>query len=243
MLWKQVLTYRDDLNIIGKSFQDHLDNLVMSFGRLREYNLKMKPRKCVFFQKEVPFLGKLATTEGIAVDPNKVKAVTNWPIPTYRREVESFLGFVNYHRTHIKEYAHIASPLYGLTGPKATFHWEDKHQQAFDALVEALVCAPVLAYPNSQDTFILDTDASDTAIRAELLQLQEGEERVVSYGSFSLTLAQRNYCTTRKELLAVLRFTREYQHYLLGQRFTVHTDHSSLTWLMHFKNAEGMLAR
>ena len=176
----------------------------------------MKPRKCFFFQKEVPFLGKLATTEGIAVDPNKVKAVTNWPIPTCQREVESFLGFANYHRTHIKEYAHIASPLYGLTGPKATFHWEDKHQKAFDALVEALVCAPVLAYPNSQDTFILDTDASDTAIRAELLQLQEGEERVVSYGSFSLTLAQRNYCTTRKELLAVLRFTREYRHYLLG---------------------------
>ena len=243
MLWKQVLTYLDDLNVIGKSFQDHLDNLVMSFGRLREYNLKMKPRKCFFFQKEVPFLGKLATTEGIAIDPNKVKAVTNWPIPTCRREVESFLGFANYHRTHIKEYAHIASPLYGLTGPKATFHWEDKHQQAFDALVEALVCAPVLAYPNSQDTFILDTDASDTAIGAELLQLQEGEERVVSYGSFSLTPAQRNYCTTRKELLAVLRFTREYRHYLLGRRFIVRTDHSSLTWLMRFKNAEGMLAR
>ena len=105
----------------------------------------MKPCKCFFFQKEVPFLGKLATTEGIAVDPNKVKALTNWPIPTYPREVESFLGFANYHQTHIKENTHIASPLYGLTGPKETFHCEDKHQQAFDTLVEALVCAPVLA--------------------------------------------------------------------------------------------------
>ena len=101
-------------------------------------------------------------------------------------------------RTHIKEYAHIAGPLYALTGPKATFVWEEKHQQAFDALVEALVCAPVLAYPNSKDTFILDTDASDTAIGAQLLQLQEGEERVISYGSFSLTPAQRNYCTTQE---------------------------------------------
>ena len=197
----------------------------------------------LLFPKGIPFLGKLATTEGIAVDPNKVKAVTNWPIPTCQREVEFFLGFANYHRTHIKKYAHIAGLLYGLTGPKATFHWEDKHQQAFDAFIEALVCVPVLAYPNSQDTFILDTNASDTAIRAELLQLQEGEERVISYGSFGLTLAQRNYCTTRKELLAVLRFTRAYRHYLLGRRFIVRTDHSSLTWLMHFKNAEGMLAR
>ena len=70
--WSLVLTYLDDLNVIGKSFRDHLDNLVMSFGRLREYNLKMKPRKC-FFQKEVPFPGKLATTEGRAIDPNKSK--------------------------------------------------------------------------------------------------------------------------------------------------------------------------
>ena len=174
MLWKQILTYLDYLNVIGKSFQDHMDNLIMSFERLREYNLKLKPRKCFFFQKKVPFLGKLATTEGIAIDPNKVKAVTNWPIPTCTRDVESFLGFANYHRTHIKEYANIAGPLYTLTGPKATFVWEDKHQQAFDALVEALVCAPVLAYPNSMDTFILDTDVSDTAIGAELLKLQGG---------------------------------------------------------------------
>ena len=127
MLWKQILTYLDDLNVIGKSFQDHMDNLIMSFERLREYNLKLKLCKCFFLQKEVAFLGKLATTEAIAIDPNKVKAVTNWPNPTCRRDVEFFLGFANYHQTHIKEYAHIAGPLYTLTGPKATFVWEDKH--------------------------------------------------------------------------------------------------------------------
>ena len=90
--------------------------------------------------------------------------------------------------------------------------------------------------------FILDTDASDTATGADLLQLQEGEERVISYGSFSLTPAQRNYCTTRKELLALIQFTREYHHYLLGRKFLAQTDHSSLMWLMRFRNAEGMLA-
>ena len=243
MLWKEILTYLDDLNVIGTSFRNHLNNLVMSFDRLREYCLKLKPRKCIFFQKEVPFLGKLATTKGIAIDPSKVKAITTWPEPTCRKEVESFLGFANYHRNHIKDYAAMAGPLYQLTGPKAEFHWDDIHQEAFDALKEALTCAPVLAYPNSRDIFILDTDASDTAIGAELLQFQEGEERVISYGSFSLLPSQRNYCTTKKELLAVLRFTREYRHYLLGRKFLIRTDHSSLTWLMRFRNAEGMLAR
>ena len=157
MLWKQVLTYLDDLNVLGRNFKDHLSNLVQSFERLRKYNLKLKPRKCHFFQKEVPFLGRLATTQGIAIDPNKIKVVLEWPAPTNKREVESFLGFANYHRCHIKEYAKLAGPLYELTGPKSPFHWDTVHEEAFAALKESLVSAPVLAYPNAQDMFILDT--------------------------------------------------------------------------------------
>ena len=95
MLWKQVLTYLDDINILGKDYKDHLGN-IKSFECLGKYNLKLKPQKCMFFQKEVPFLGKLATTKGIGVDPKKIEAVTQWLPPTSHKEV-SFLGFVNYH--------------------------------------------------------------------------------------------------------------------------------------------------
>ena len=103
--------------------------------------------------------------------------------------------------------------------------------------------APVLAYPNSEDLFILDTDASNHAIGAELLQVQNGVERLIDFVSFVLDSAQRNYCITRKEILAVVRFTRHFKHYLLGRRFTLRTDHNSLLWLMGFKNIEGQLAR
>ena len=174
MLWKQILTYLVDLNVLGRSFKDHLGNLIQSFDPLRKYNLMLKPHKCISFQKEVPFLGKLATTKGIGVDPKKIEAVINWPPPTDCREVESFLGFANYHQNHIKEYAKLACPLYELTGPKASFCWDVPQQEAFEVLKSALVSAPVLAYPNSTDMFILDTDASDTAIGVQLLQLQEG---------------------------------------------------------------------
>ena len=77
--------------------------------------------------------------------------------------------------------------------------------------------APVLAYPNSEDLFILNTDASNHAIEAELLQLQNGVERLIGFGSFVLDSVQRNYRTTRKEQLVVVRFTRHFKHYLLGQ--------------------------
>jgi hypothetical protein len=91
--------------------------------------------------------------------------------------------------------------------------------------------------------FVLDTDASDVVIGAVLSQEQDGELRVISYASNSLSVAQRNYCTTRKELLAVVHYTSHFRHYLLGRPFVVRTDHGSLMWLLRFKQINGQLAR
>ena len=102
---------------------------------------------------------------------------------------------------------------------------------------------PVLAYPLPNEKFILDTDASDTGIGAVLSQKQSGEEKVVAYASRSLTKAERNYCTTRKELLALVFFVKHFRHYLYGQQFLVRTDHQALKWLFKFKEPEGQLAR
>ena len=89
------------------------------------------------------------------MDPEKIKAVMEWPVPQNRRDVESLIGFVNYHRDHIKDFANIAAALYELTGPKSKFEWTERHQHAFETLQNCLVCAPVLAYPNSRDPFHL----------------------------------------------------------------------------------------
>ncbi len=124
--------------------------------------------------------------------------------------LESFLGFANYHREHMRGYRGMAAPLYELSGPSVLFEWTGKHQEAFEAIKKALTEAPCLSYPQPEGTFILDTDASDVAIGAELSQLQDGKERVVAYASIGLAKPQRRYCTTRKELLAVVMFTRHF---------------------------------
>ena len=123
MTWKEVLTYLDDINILRTGFEDHLKNLRKVFECFQENNLKLKPRKCKFFQTKVPFLGKLMTRDGLAVDPRKIEAVVSWSIPKSKRDVESFLGFVNYHHHHIKDYANLAAPLYSVTGKKVEFEW------------------------------------------------------------------------------------------------------------------------
>ena len=243
LTWNQILAYLDDVIVLGKGFTDQIVNLRTTFDRFRQYNLKLKPKKCSLFRREVTFLGKLVSAAGISVNPENVDKVKKWPVPNCAKDVERFLGFVNYHREHIKEYAHTAQCLYKLTQKKAIFEWNQEQQASFDRLIESLVSAPILVYPNAHDRFILDADASNECIGAELIQIQDGAERVVSYGSFVLTPEQRKYCTTRKELLAVVRFTRQFRHYLLGRKFLIRTDHNSLTWLLRFKNANGQLAR
>ena len=242
MLWKEVLAYLDDIFVLGKSFKGHLLNIRKALLRLKKYNLKLKPQKCILFQTEVTFLGRLFGQNGISIDPGKIEPVKKWPVPRNIQELQSFLGFVNYHRDHIKDFAVMTESLYDLTWKKknkSPTEWTDEHDKAFENVKDILINAPVLAFPRPDDTFILDTDASNSAIGAVLSQVQFGEEKVICYGSFSLTPAHRKYCTTRKELLAVVRFAEQYKHYLLGGHFYVRTDHNSLAWLMRFKNIEG----
>ena len=107
-----------------------------------------------------------------------------------------------------------------------------------------LTSAPLLALPDWSRPFIVNTDASDTGIGAILSQVQaDGEEHVVSYASRLLTKAERNYCVTRKELLAVVTFLHHFRQYLIGAKFIIHTGHGALIWLQSFKSPEGQLAR
>ena len=243
LIWVSVIVYLDDVNVIGKTFHENLANLRVVLSRFRKYGLKLKPRKCVLFKRETAFLGRRVDGAGVHVTDDHVRALVEWPEPTRRKQVEQFLGFVNYHRGFIQDLAKITAPLYELTGPKARWKWGDEQAKAFADLKKIMVTAPVLACPRAEDPFILDTDASDFAIGAVLSQLQDGKERPVSFASKVLNSAQRAYCTTRKELLAVVVFTRHFRHYLLGRVFVIRTDHASLVWLMRFKHPCGQLAR
>ena len=243
LIWEAVIVYLDDINVLGQTFEETLENLRKVLERFRAHGLKLKPRKCALSRREVVFLGRLINEKGVQMVDDHIKAVQDWPVPKNRKDVEKFLGFINYHRRFLVGLAGKTQHLYELTGPKAKWQWAAKHEKAFQQLRQAMVEAPVLALPNAYDPFILDTDASDVAVGAELSQLQDGVERPVAFASKVLQSAQVKYCTTRKELLAVVVFTKQFRHYLLGRSFTIRTDHASLVWLLNFKSPGGQLAR
>ena len=242
--WSSCLVYIDDVIIVGRSFSEHLQNLQAVFERLQLANLKLQPSKCVFFQKEVKFLGHIVSEKGVAADPEKTNKVASWPVPSSKLEVQRFLGLANYYRRFIRDFASIAKPLHRLTEKTADFRWSQECQAAFERLRRCLVSAPILAFPDFSRPFIVDTDASGDGIGAVLSQEQpDGTERVVAYASRVLTKAERRYCVTRQELLAVVVFLQHFRPYLLGRHFTLRTDHGSLVWLRNFKEPEGQLAR
>ena len=108
---------------------------------------------------------------------------------------------------------------------------------------EPLMNEPLLIYPDMKEEFILDTDASGFGVGGVLSQIRNGQERVVAYASFGLRLTQKNYCTTKRELLAVVSMIHHFRHYLWGRKFKLRTDHASLRLLINFRDAEGMVAR
>ena len=242
LTWEEVIVYLDDVIVLGTNFTDSLEALRKVFLRFRKFSLKLKPKKCQFFKRQVEFLGKLVDETGVSISPDKLEAVKNWPVPTDCKQLQSFLGFMNYHRDHIRNFAKVSADLYALTQAK-TFNWTDRHQVCFEKLKELAISSEVLAYPSPDGLMVLDCDASGTQIGAELSQVQDGVLRPICYASHVLMKQHRKYCTTRLELLAVVKFCRQFRHYLLGRFFLIRTDHNSLVWLTRFKYIEGQLAR
>ena len=237
------LIYLDDVLVYSRTFRDHLDHLRLVFDRFREAGLKLKPKKCHFGQKSVKFLGHVISKDGVQPDPDKIKAIKEYPVPRRVKDVRAFLGLANYYRKFVRDFSKIAGPLHDLTKKALKFRWTDECQAAFERLKSALIQAPILGYPDFTLPFDLYVDASDEALGMVLGQVQNGREVVISYSGRKLLPAEKNYSVTEREALAVVAGIKYFQPYVYGRRFTVHTDHNAVRWLMGIKEPTGRLAR
>lgn len=208
-----------------------------------EAGLKLHPDKCCFMRRELEFLGHKIGGEGISTLEEKVQAVKDWPTTTNLRELKSFIGLASYYRRFVRGFSCIAAHLFRLQQKDSDFAWTSDCEQAFSCLKKALTESPILTPPDPNLLFILDTDASDVGMGAVLSQMGPEGEKVVAYFSRTFNKAERRYCVTRRELLAIVRAISHFKYYLCGLPFTIRTDHAALQWLMSFKEPEGQIAR
>ena len=227
-----VYSYIDDIIIFSPDEETHLKHLREVLSRLRKAGLYAKLEKCLFFVTTIDFLGYRISTSGIGMDPNKVSAITEWPVPSNTKDVQSFIGFANYYRRFIPNFAKIAHPLHCLLKKNTPFRWSKDAQSAFDFLKSAFTSAPILSFPDRSLQFLVETDASNFAIGAVLSQVSPTDSKVhpVAYYSRSLTPPERNYAIYDKELLAIVSSLENWRHFLKGSSipFKIYSDHRNL---------------
>jgi len=174
--------------------------------------------------------------------PDKIQALKDWPTPHCITDVRAFLGLASYYRKFVKGFATIAERLTALNKKMVRYSWTPQAQDAFERLKQALIDVTSLAFPVPYLPCTLDTDASEVAIGAVLSQKIDGEEHPIAFFSRAMNPLQKQYCATRRELLAVISALQHFRHYLIGNKVILRTDHYSLKWLKTFKIPEGIMA-
>ncbi|SJK99609.1 uncharacterized protein ARMOST_02917 [Armillaria ostoyae] len=227
----KVTIYLDDILIFTKDLDEHRRIVRRVLQKLRENKLFLKAEKCEFEVLETEYLGVIISEGQVRMDPVKLAGIAEWPTPTKKKELQSFLGFTNFYRKFIKNYSKVVRALTQLTG-NAEWTWGATQNQAFQQLKKQMAEDVILAIPTPDRRFRVEADASNGAVGAVLSQEQEGKWRPVAFMSKALTATERNYEIYDKELLAIMLALSEWRHYLMGalEDVEIWTDHQNLQY-------------
>ena len=235
------VVYLDDILIYSSDPADHWRHVREVLQRLKDYQLYVNLKKCQFATTEVEFLGFVVSTEGVRMDEERIRTIKEWPTPETYRELQVFLGFVNFYRRFIYRYSKIAGPLTGLLkgskgGKKSgPFEWPESAALAFRHLRDIFTSAPLLIHYDPKKKVRLETDASNFAVAGILSQQDdEGNWRPVAFMSRKMIPAEQNYETHDQELLAIVQSFKTWRHYLEGSPHTIEvwSDHNNLRGFM-----------
>ena len=261
--------YLDDVLCYSKTFEQHVQDLEKVLVRLREKGIKLRAHKCHFAKRKVRYLGRMISEEGYELDPADTEALDKFRTPPRNiGELRSLLGFIGYYRSYVRDFSRRVKPLYDMLKGKVTkstkgdkgtksgqsynarekIEWKEEHQKILEEMIDYLKSPKVMAFANFDMPFFMNCDASNDGLGAVLYQKQDGEDRVISYASRTLSDAEKNYHmhSGKLEFLALKwAITDRFSDYLrhVGEvPFKVYTDNNPLTYVLSTAklNAVGM---
>lgn len=238
--------YQDDVSVMSDSWEEHLYHLKVVLQRLRDAGLTVRAQKCQFGGREVTYLGYKVGCGKIRPVEAKVTSILEWPIPLNKKQVQSFLGLINYYRRFIPNFSERAAPLTDLCKKAAPDKvvWTRKCQEAFDGLKQDLVKAPILSPPDYSWQFTVQVDASERGVGAVMAQEDKnGDMHPIIFLSRKLLPRERAYATIEKECLAIVWALNKLQPYLMGTKFCVQSDHNPLSFLDKMKGNNARILR
>ena len=220
--------YIDDVAIFSSTWEEHIEHVSIVLNKLEANGYTVNPAKCHWGVAEVEWMGHLITRDGLKPWPKKVEGIVNIAQPQSLKQLRAFIGMVNFYRDFWKKRADIMAPLTALMKvPRKEFlkHWTDEHTKAFKATKAMIAEDVLLAYPDPNKLFVIETDASDYQLGAIGYQ----DNQPVFMWSRKLSKAQRNYSTPDKEAACIVEVLYTYRSMLFGSPIEIHTDHLNLT--------------
>lgn len=239
-----VLGYLDDVIVATRNFEDHVDVLGRTLQAHEEAGLKLRASKTLLFRESVQYLGYQVSSQGIGMVKGYVDKVLDWPVPRTSKELRSFLGFVTYYRSFIKDFSNLTCEMHSVRS-KDRLEWTPVMDEKFKLLKEHFKTAPIRGFPQYQNPnlFEVSVDFSKNCLGAVLTQVQEGKERLLSAAGRKCTKYESNYSSWKGELAAVLFALKKFRHILLYRKFILHTDNTGVTYLQSCKAPKGIVFR
>ncbi|BHF77518.1 hypothetical protein SprV_0602062500 [Sparganum proliferum] len=232
-----VYAYIDDLLVASRNEEEHKEHLALVFDHLDKFGVVINPSKCVLGVSSLEFLGHQVDSEGLRPLSSKVDAVRNFPPPTSKRQLQRFLGMVNFYRRFLPNCADHMLPLTNmLSGPKGPLKLTGEALTAFERIKNSLADATLLTHPAPEAQLSLMLDASTVAVGAVLKQHLAGSTQPLAFFSKKLLPAETRYSNFGRELLAIYLAVKHFRHLLEGREFTIFTDHKPLTFAIHSRS-------
>ena len=239
MLGKSVHVYMDDILVCTNTIEEHLTILREVLNRLRLAGLKLKLEKCDFLKRKIVYLGHIISELGVEVNPEKVRAIRDFPEPCSKKNIKQFLGVAGFFRKFVNGFASKAAPLSHLLKEDVPFHFGEEQRRSFHLIKEALMQPPVLRFPNFDLPFILVTDASNLGMGACLMQKCGSDTYPVAFFSRKWKTKgpdETKWAVIDKEAFAVVASLLHFRYLILGFKVTVFTDHKPLVELFKKPN-------
>ncbi|BHF77222.1 hypothetical protein SprV_0502032600 [Sparganum proliferum] len=232
-----VYAYIDDILVASSTAEEHMEHLATVFDRLQQFGVVLNPSKCAFGVSSLEFLGHLVDSHGIRPLPSKVAAIRDFPPPISKRQLQRFLGMVNFYRQFLPNCADTILPLTSLlSGSKRTFELTPAALTSFEQVKALLADATLLTHFHADAPISLMVDASNVAVGAVLQQSLPDSTAPLAFFSKKLSKVETRYSTFGRELLAAYLAVRNFRHLLEGREFTIFTDHKPLTFAIHSRS-------
>lgn len=242
---KGVTTHIDDILVYANSIEKHDETLRAVLTRLSNEGITLNQNKCVIGVNTINFLGHLISKSGIKIDPERIEAITKFPEPTNKKELQRLLGMINFTARFIPNKSEILNPLTTLLKNDIMFVWDEAQKQSFSKIKELLIDAPCLSYFDPQKQIIVSADASSYGIGCALMQVNgmTKERELVAYASRTLSPTESRYAQIEKETLSLTWACEKFQEYLIGISFILETDHRPLVQVLQTKHLDELTPR